>query len=53
MDANLTSLGNRLSSTALDSVTQSLANRASPLDGSVAPGKAREAAESFEAFFLS
>ena len=53
MEASLTSLGNGLSNTALDSVTQSLTNRASPLDGSVAPGKAREAAESFEAFFLS
>ena len=40
-------------SAAFDSVTQSLANRASPLEGLSANGDARKAAESFEAFFIS
>lgn len=38
---------------AFDGVTQTLANRASPLDGRTRPGEAEKAAESFEAFFIS
>jgi Rod binding domain-containing protein len=53
MEASFTSPSGALTNPAFENVTQSLANRASPLDGSVAPGKSREAAESFEAFFLS
>lgn len=48
MTENLTSV-----SAAFDSVTQSLANRASPLEGRGTNGDARKAAESFEAFFIS
>lgn len=48
MTENLTSV-----SAAFDSVMQSLANRASPLEGRGASGDARKAAESFEAFFIS
>ena len=53
MNANLASAGAVLPNAAFESVTQSLANRASPLAGGVVPSKAREAAESFEAFFIS
>jgi Rod binding domain-containing protein len=53
MTANLISTGTALPNAAFDNVTQSLANRASPLERGVANGKAREAAESFEAFFIS
>lgn len=53
MTGNLISTGTALPNAAFDSVTQSLANRASPLENGVAKGKAREAAESFEAFFIS
>ena len=38
---------------AFASVTQSLANRASPLDDLSAQADVREAAQSFEAFFIS
>ncbi|NNE82783.1 MAG: hypothetical protein HKN28_02315 [Alphaproteobacteria bacterium] len=38
---------------AFEGVTQTLANRASPLDGKTRPGDAEKAAESFEAFFIS
>lgn len=37
----------------LDRASQALANQPSPLQHGVAPGKAKEAAQSFEAFFLS
>lgn len=53
MTANLISAGGGLPNIAFESVTQSLANRASPLEGGVANGDARKAAESFEAFFIS
>lgn len=53
MTGNLISAGAVLPNAAFDSVTQSLANRASPLENGVANGDAREAAESFEAFFIS
>ncbi len=53
MTGHLISAGPALSSAAFDSVTQSLANRASPLENGVANGDARKAAESFEAFFIS
>lgn len=53
MTANLISAGGGLPNIAFESVTQSLANRASPLAGGVANGDARKAAESFEAFFIS
>ena len=53
MNGNLTSTNIALPHAAFESVTQTLANRASPLEGGVAGSKAREAAESFEAFFIS
>ena len=53
MNANLASASATLPNAAFESVTQSLANRASPLAGRTAPGEARKAAESFEAFFIS
>lgn len=53
MTGNLVSAGAALPNAAFDNVTQALANRASPLERGVANGKAREAAESFEAFFIS
>lgn len=53
MNGNLVSTSAALPNAAFESVTQSLANRASPLEGRIAPSKAREAAESFEAFFIS
>lgn len=46
-------LSSGLPTGAFDSVTQSLANRKSPLEHGAANGDAREAAESFEAFFIS
>ncbi|NKB48454.1 MAG: chemotactic signal-response protein chel [Alphaproteobacteria bacterium] len=52
METPLTSLGSALPN-AFEGVTQSLANRPSPLNGQPAGGDAREAAESFEAFFIS
>ncbi len=42
-----------LPSNAFESVTQTLANRASPLEGVNRHSDARAAAESFEAFFIS
>ena len=53
MTGNLFSTGIALPNAAFDSVTQTLANRASPLETGVANGDAREVAESFEAFFIS
>jgi Rod binding domain-containing protein len=53
MNATLAPAGAVLPNAAFESVTQSLANRASPLDGNIAHKDAREAAESFEAFFIS
>ena len=53
MNANLASTGATLPTAAFDNVTQTLANRASPLDRPIAPDKTKEAAEAFEAFFLS
>lgn len=53
MISNPISAGATLPNAAFDSVTQTLANRASPLENGIANGDAREAAESFEAFFIS
>jgi Rod binding domain-containing protein len=53
MNGIISSTSTVVPSNAFESVTQSLANRASPLDGGVAHGDARKAAESFEAFFIS
>ncbi len=53
MNANLASASATLPNAAFESVTQTLANRASPLEGRIAPSEARKAAESFEAFFIS
>ena len=53
MNASLASASSPLPNAAFESVTQSLANRASPLDGPIAPSGAQKAAESFEAFFIS
>ena len=53
MNGALTSASAALPNGAFESVTQSLANRASPLDGPIAPSDAQKAAESFEAFFIS
>ena len=53
MNGSVISASPTLSNSAFESVTQSLANRASPLEGGIANGGAREAAESFEAFFIS
>ena len=50
MNASLASASSPLPNAAFESVTQSLANRASPLDGPIAPSGAQKAAESFEAF---
>ncbi len=52
MDANSLAAA-ALAPNALDGVAQSLANRESPLAHGVAGADAREAAESFEAFFIS
>ena len=51
MDAN--PLAAALAPNALDGVAPSLASRPSPLAHGVADGKAGEAAESFEAFFIA
>jgi len=48
MSENLISAG-----AAFEQATQALAHRTSPLESGVANGKAREAAKSFEAFFIS
>jgi len=53
MTDSLTATAPTLTNAAFESVTQSLANRASPLDGASTPSDARKAAESFEAFFIS
>jgi len=53
MNGILPSTNGALPNAAFESVTQSLANRASPLEGKNAHGDARKAAESFEAFFIS
>jgi len=53
MSGNLISTSAALPNAALESVTQTLANRASPLEGRIPNGDARKAAESFEAFFIS
>ncbi len=53
MNPALTSPTSALPNAAFDSVTQTLANRASPLDGGVPNGDAQKAAQSFEAFFIS
>lgn len=53
MNETLASTSVTLPNSAFESVTQSLANRTSPLDGGIAGGNAREAARSFEAFFIS
>ena len=53
MNGSLAPAGATLPNAAFESVTQSLANRASPLNGSTAPGEAQKAAQSFEAFFIS
>lgn len=52
MNSPLTSASSALPN-AFEGVTQTLANRASPLDGKTRPGEAEKAAESFEAFFIS
>ncbi|MFT5180565.1 MAG: flagellar protein FlgJ [Alphaproteobacteria bacterium] len=53
MNGSLSSASVTLPNSALESATQSLTNRASPLEGKTAPGAAQKAAESFEAFFIS
>ena len=53
MNGSVASVSATLPNAAFESVTQTLANRASPLAGNTAPGEARKAAESFEAFFIS
>ena len=53
MNGSLASATAPLPNAAFESVTQSLANRASPLDRAGTPSDARKAAESFEAFFIS
>ena len=53
MNGILPSTNGVLPNAAFESVTQTLANRASPLEGKNAHGDARKAAESFEAFFIS
>ncbi len=53
MNGILASSSAALPNDAFQSVTQTLANRASPLEGRVAHEDARQAAEDFEAFFIS
>ncbi len=53
MTGVLTPTNGVLANDAFAGVTQSLANRASPLDALSAYADAREAAQSFEAFFIS